>query len=322
MSAGIKIELPIEDDEYIDAVIYPDLSVTFQDYDIEHDIVLADLGEEPSDAVLFLQKYEQYGILMLSIDEDLYESFSDSIAGIKKLSKKDRSLWADQICKNLETMLRVRLYDDDEIRAIHHIIDVVSESISIDGAAHFTDFVADYVSYINGTLIVQINKIPCLEVTISFTAGYEGSLPDTPEFSISDYEYDDDLGNNIKNLYGPIYGTGYKSSREFNADEPYKNDERFEKYNPLEGFSSGKWALAINEKWGDIIFTALYKTSEQLDASLQYILQWFGVFRFLSYDIRRFIARPYKDKDAIFLYELDEPGDPPEVVAAEGWEEV
>lgn len=325
MSAGIKIRLPIEYEEH-ELEIYPDLSVEFTDYDIEHDIVLAELGEEPSDAFLFSEKYENYGILLLAMDEDLYESFLDNIDAIKKLSKKDKSLWVNQICKKFEPILSERLYGEDEIISMHHIIDLLSEGFYINGSGYYIESISELCMNINGTLLVEINDKICSEVEINFYAGYENLSPAEPELIITDHNYDEeDLSNNIKNLYEAIYGFSYESSREFNINEPYKNDKRFKDFNPLEGYDSGRWALVIKEEYGsEILFSAIYKTKKQLDDSLKYISAWFIVVQHgYDSDIHEYIACPYEDKDEKPGYEVevDEWGDPEGLVTG-GWEEV
>jgi hypothetical protein len=271
----------IKSDEESDVRLYPDGRIEFSNYDIERDLMRVDLlGEKPSPAYQFCERYEKYGILMFAANDDLYELFLDrsNYKDIIENEKEQKQRWAEKnICKYLEESLDEFGYTRSV--SIYHIMDTFCDSISIGGKDYYVDdtvveWNAPIYEVLVGELVLKINKKECMHIDVRFSSSYGRSFPSEPALEIEDIDDEDDISHYVKELYRMVYGARYDSSREFEPDEPYKNDRKFKKYNPLKGFDKGKWGLFISDRDGNS-FSAVYKTETQTKNSMDYIEEFF-----------------------------------------------
>jgi len=264
---------------YNKVVLYPDGTIDFPEYDIDTDIIAAELGDEPTQQYELYQAYTEHGIFGFAlIGKESY--FWDGDYYLLDKNPREKRKWAKLLCENLESFLTTDdLLHPDEVDFASKLVKYFSESFEVRVSNYWPeeDIGIDGVNKRQSILCesdILINGNKCLKLTTQVYGTYKDSLPSNRVWSFFVSEHlGDTLWHNTNNL---IYGINDMDFEYIeNAPEPYNDLDEFN-FNPFDGSKKGGWALAIFDNYNDLIFKQTYKTHNDAYLSMEYIYKWFS----------------------------------------------
>jgi len=291
---------------YTKVYLYPDGRIEFPDYDIEHDIVLAELEEEPTQQFELYDAYDKYGIFGFDlIGKNSYFWASDYYKVIE--NPKEKRKWARFICETLGEYLSIdETFVDYQIEFISNVVwefadsfDVLQTSFGDRGDIGAEGW--DLHKSISCESVVQINGVKCLvfDTLVNGAYGYY-SIPAPIDkqwrFSIHSH-IGDNYWQNINAIIKHIKGQQYKYIK--HVPEPYEFDLDF---SPFEKAKNPKYVVIIWRK-GNLSFKGEYRTVDQVNKTINYLMRWFNLY---GHEIITFVKTSPKADD--FKYFFDDYG--------------
>lgn len=272
---------------YTKVVLHPDDTIEFPEYDIEEDIIAAELGDEPTQQYELYEAYSSYGILGFAL-EGKESYFWDSDYYLLDKNSREKRKWAKHLCRHLYDYL----YSDDDlqyedermyaVKLVHHFSD--SFEIRPEGCSLDSEFAGPKKALFICGFSFYINKTKCFEFFDYIIGHYD--TKDDPGKSIITWNVSGagiTQGNaelNIREFIGGLVddpGLGPKWAWMYmeKMPQPYQFQPEFSKYNPLAGFGkNARYGLVVIENEDKIAFKGAYQTMEQLENSLAYIYKW------------------------------------------------
>ena len=273
---------------YTRVELYPDGRIVFPDYDIEHDIVLAELGEEPTQQFELYDAYSKYGIFGFDlIGKNSYFWASDYYKALQRPGEKRK--WASFIRETLDNYLYeyIHLVEDEQlvdyqIEFIANIIREFTDSFEVKQTLCWAEEEHGKQGFnLTNTLLckadIVINGNKCMDFATLVNGSYGSSLPQERKWTYQIatgliFQGADKYWYNIDQIIREVEGyQGYIKD----VPEPFELDPL---PSPFKSVKNPKYVVVIWRR-NELCFFNGYKSLNLTKKAIDYIYKWFSIER-------------------------------------------